>query len=70
MCDYCATYVVRDTNINNRDVTGGPVIKHPPANAGNTGPTPGLGRFRVPWGNSSKTYRDLKTVCTEDFSFF
>ena len=27
------------------DVPGGPVVKNPPANAGDVGLTPGLGRF-------------------------
>ena len=33
------------------DLPGGPVVKNPPANAGATGWIPGLGRFRMPWGN-------------------
>ena len=34
---------------------GGPVIKSPPANAGDTGSIPGLGRVHMPWGNSTCT---------------
>ena len=30
---------------------GGPVVKNPPANAGDTDLIPGLGRFHMPWGN-------------------
>ena len=30
---------------------GGPVVKNPPANAGDMGSTPGPGRFHVPWSN-------------------
>ena len=34
-----------------RDFPGGPVVKNPPANAGNKGLIPGPGRFRMPWSN-------------------
>ena len=34
-----------------RDFPGGAVVKNPPANARNTGSSPGLGRSHVPWGN-------------------
>ena len=30
---------------------GGAVVKNPPANAGDAGSSPGLGRFHVPWHN-------------------
>ena len=30
---------------------GGAVVKNPPANAGNTGSSPGLGRSHMPWSN-------------------
>ena len=30
------------------DISGGPVVKNPSANAGDTGSTPGLGRFHMP----------------------
>ena len=30
---------------------GGPVVKNPPANAGDTDLIPSLGRFHMPWGN-------------------
>ena len=30
---------------------GGSVVKNPPANAGDTGPTPTLGRSHMPWNN-------------------
>ena len=33
------------------DVPGGPVVKNPPANAGDMGSIPVLGRFHVPQGN-------------------
>ena len=35
----------------NRDFPGGPVVKNPPANAGDTGSIPGLGRSHRPWRN-------------------
>ena len=30
---------------------GGAVVKNPPANAGDTGSTPNLGRSHMPWSN-------------------
>ena len=30
---------------------GGAVVEHPPANAGDTGSSPGLGRSHMPWSN-------------------
>ena len=33
------------------DFPGGTVIKNPPANAGDTGSSPGLGRSHMPWSN-------------------
>ena len=34
-----------------RDFAGGPVVKNPPANAGDLGSTPGLGGSHIPWSN-------------------
>ena len=34
-----------------RDFPGGTVVKNPPANAGDTGSSPGLGRSHVPRSN-------------------
>ena len=34
-----------------QDFSGGLVVKNLPANEGDTGSTPGLGRFHMPWGN-------------------
>ena len=34
-----------------RDFPGGAVVKNPPANAGDTGSSPGLGRSHVPWSS-------------------
>ena len=34
-----------------RDFLGGAVVKNPPANAGDTGSSPGLGRSHMPWSN-------------------
>ena len=31
------------------DFPGGPVLKNPPSNAGDTGSTPGLRKFHMPW---------------------
>ena len=33
------------------DSPGGAVVKNPPANAGDTGPSPVLGRSHMPWSN-------------------
>ena len=33
------------------DFPGGPVVRNPPANAGDIGLSPGSGRFHTPWGN-------------------
>ena len=33
------------------DFPGGAVVKNPPANAGDTGLSPGLGRSHMPWSN-------------------
>ena len=35
------------------DFPGGPVVKNPPANAGDMGSIPSSGRFHMPWGNLS-----------------
>ena len=35
----------------NQDVPGGRVVKNPPANAGDRGPIPDLGRFHVAQSN-------------------
>ena len=34
-----------------RDFPGGAAVKNPPANAGDTGLSPGLGRSHMPWSN-------------------
>ena len=34
-----------------RDFPGGPVVKNPPANAGDTGLIPGSGRSHMLWSN-------------------
>ena len=33
------------------DFPGGAVVKNPPANAGDTGSSPGPGRTHMPWSN-------------------
>ena len=33
------------------DCPAGAVVKNPPANAGDTGSSPGLGRSHMPWSN-------------------
>ena len=34
-----------------RGFPGGAVVKNPPANAGDTGSSPGLGRYHMLWSN-------------------
>ena len=36
---------------NELDLPGGTVVNNPPANAGDTGWSPGPGRSHMPWGN-------------------
>ena len=38
----------------NRDFTGGAVVKNLPANAGDMGSSPGLGRCHMPWSNKAR----------------
>ena len=38
-------------NASTRDFPGGPVVKNPPANAGDAGSIPGPGRSHMPRGN-------------------
>ena len=37
----------------NTGFPGGAVVKNPPANAGDTGSSPGPGRFHMPWSNKA-----------------
>ena len=43
-------YLYKD-RIGNMDFTGGTVVKNPPANAGDTGLSPGPGRSHMPQSN-------------------
>ena len=52
--------IIKHTKINNNklniknlnsDFPGGAVVKNPPANAGDTGSSPGPGRFHMPRSN-------------------
>ena len=36
------------------DLSCGPVVKNPPASAGDTGPIPGLGRSCMLWGHEAR----------------
>ena len=38
-----------------RTSPSGPVVKNPPANAGDMGSIPGPGRFHMPWGSKART---------------
>ena len=38
----------------NKGFPGGAVVKNPPANAGDTGSSPGLGRSHMPWSNKAR----------------
>ena len=41
----------RHYKYHSRGFPGGAVVKNPPANAGDTGSSPGPGRSHMPWGN-------------------
>ena len=44
-------FLANSIRIRVADFPGGVVVKNPPANAGNTGSIPGLGRSHVPRSN-------------------
>ena len=46
------------------DFLGGPVVKNPPANAGDMGSIPDLGRPQVPWSNQARAQL-LQPKCLE-----
>ena len=43
---------------------GGAVVKNPPASAGDTGSSPGLGRFHVPWSSWARVPQLLSLSAT------
>ena len=45
---------------NSKNVSGGPMVKNLPCDAGDAGSTPGLGRFQKPWGNEALVPQLLK----------
>ena len=45
------------------DFPGGPVVKNPPANAGDLGSVPGLGRFHMPQGSQAHARPLRKPTC-------
>ena len=49
----CVYICVSAESINTRHggFPGGMVVKNPPANTGDTGSSPGLGRSHMPWSN-------------------
>ena len=46
-----------------RTSPSGPVVKNPPANAGDMGSIPGPGRFHMPWGSKART--QLLSLCSQ-----
>ena len=48
-----------------QDFPSGPGVKHLPANAGDTGSTPGQGRSHMPWSNEVHMPQVLKPACLE-----
>ena len=48
---YCLMLLKKSTGQWLRKSTGGAVVKNPPANAGETGLSPGLGRSHMLWSN-------------------
>ena len=47
------------------DFPRGPVVKNPPANAGDMGSIPGPGRFHMMWSNYAHEPLLLEPVCPE-----
>ena len=47
----CASWTKKETFGENKDFRDGPGVKNPPANAGDTGSIPRLGRFHMRWSN-------------------
>ena len=47
----CVSLVDKNSIKKERDFPGGAVVKNPPANAGDTGSIPGLGRSHMPRSN-------------------
>ena len=47
LCPRCSRLEAKSTV---EDVSGGPVVENPPANARDMGSIPGRGRFHMPWG--------------------
>ena len=47
----------------NKDFPGGTVVKNQPANAGDTGSIPGLGRSHMPWSNEARVPQ-LLSLCS------
>ena len=49
----CWEYFIKNNQFKANEVgfPGGAVVKNPPANAGDTGSSPGLGRSHMPWSN-------------------
>ena len=45
---------IKYIEIDERDFPGGAVVRNPPANAGDTGSSPGPGRSHMPWNNSAR----------------
>ena len=46
------------------DFPGGPVVKNLPANAGDSGSSPGLSRSHMPWSDSTRAPQ-LPSLCSE-----
>ena len=42
---------LQSEKLRGRDLPGGTVVKNSPANAGDTGSSPGLGRSHMPWSD-------------------
>ena len=58
-------YRGQDLNLDHWDFPGGTVVKNPPANAGDTGSSPGLGRSHMPQSNYARAPQLLKPACLE-----
>ena len=48
---FCVIVLNKKQELNNGGFPDGTVVENPPANAGDAGSSPGLGRSHMPWSN-------------------
>ena len=57
--------ILHNKILGTQDFPGGTMVKNPPANAGDTGSSPGLGRSHVPWSGWAREPQLLKPARLE-----